>query len=65
MLTCKEATRLSSEALDRALTLRERLSLRMHIMMCSGCTNFETQMQHLRKISKAYSEGRTGHEPER
>ncbi|MBR0565871.1 zf-HC2 domain-containing protein [Azoarcus sp. L1K30] len=57
MLTCKEATRLSSEALDRELNLRERLSLRMHILMCTGCTNFEEQMRHLRKITRRYASG--------
>lgn len=57
MLTCKEATRLSSEALDRDLSLRERLSLRMHLMMCSGCTNFEEQMRHLRQITRRYASG--------
>jgi len=60
MLTCKEATRLSSEALDRELSLRERLSLRMHIMMCKGCTNFEEQMHHLRDMTRRYANGETG-----
>lgn len=57
MLTCKEATRLCSEALDRNLDLRERLSLRMHLMMCKGCTNFEQQMQQLRELTRGYSSG--------
>ncbi|PLX75689.1 MAG: hypothetical protein C0607_07090 [Azoarcus sp.] len=60
MLTCKEATRLSSEALDRGLSLRERLSLRMHIMMCKGCTNFEEQMRQLRTMTRRYASGDTG-----
>ena len=57
MLTCKDATRLCSEALDRNLDVRERLSLRMHIMMCKGCTNFEQQMQQLRDLTRSYSSG--------
>lgn len=60
MLTCKEATRLSSEALDRGLSLRERLSLRMHIMMCKGCTNFEEHMRQLRTMTRRYARGETG-----
>ncbi len=57
MLSCKEVTKLCSEALDRNLSLRERLSLRMHLMMCSGCTNFEEQMRHLRTITRRYAAG--------
>lgn len=57
MLTCKEATRLVSESLDRSLDLRERLSLKVHLMMCAGCTQFNHQMAHLRKLSRHYAAG--------
>lgn len=48
MLTCKDATRLMSEALDRPLGLHERLSLRLHLLICLGCRNFRRQMDFLR-----------------
>jgi len=48
-LTCKEASRLSSEALDRKLGFRERLSLRMHLAMCDGCSRVNAQYQFLRR----------------
>ena len=57
MLTCKEASRLVSESLDRSLDLRERLSLKVHLMMCTGCTQFNRQMAHLRKLTKQYAAG--------
>ena len=57
MLSCKEATRLCSEALDRTLDLRERLTLRMHLMMCSACTNYREHMAWLRQISSRYADG--------
>ena len=57
MLSCKDATRMCSEALDRPLGLRERLTLRMHLMMCSGCTNYHEQMVWLRRISSTYAGG--------
>jgi len=57
MLTCKEASRLVSESLDRSLDLRERLSLKVHLMMCTGCTQFNRQMAHLRKLTKQYASG--------
>ncbi len=60
MLNCKEASPLVSESLDRSLDLRERLSLKMHLMMCSGCTQFSRQMAHLRAITRSYAAGRFG-----
>ena len=40
MLTCKDASELLSQAQDRTLGLRERLALRLHLLICDGCTNF-------------------------
>ncbi|OGB09548.1 MAG: hypothetical protein A3E79_10635 [Burkholderiales bacterium RIFCSPHIGHO2_12_FULL_61_11] len=57
MLNCQDATRLLSESQERALPLKERLSLKMHVMMCSGCRNFGQQMDILRQIARAYVKG--------
>lgn len=57
MLNCKEATRLCSEALDRELALRERLTLRMHLMMCSGCSNYQEQMAFIRRMTTRFAHG--------
>jgi len=48
-LTCKEATHLVSEGLDRDLGAWERVRLRLHLLICDGCTNFSKQMDFLRK----------------
>jgi hypothetical protein len=48
MLTCKHTTRLISQGQDRPLSLRERVMLRMHLMMCSGCSNFNKQILFIR-----------------
>lgn len=58
MLNCKEVTELCSQEMERELGLGERFSLRTHLMMCSGCSNFRRQMAALRKISREYAEGR-------
>jgi len=58
MLNCREATRLYSESQERALTVKERLLLRMHIAMCSGCRNFGEHMKFLREAMRAYAKGR-------
>lgn len=52
MLSCKEATRLISAARDRNLSLGERLSLRLHLMMCSGCLNYDQQINFLHEICR-------------
>lgn len=57
MLKCIEVTELSSQEMERALGLREQLSLRTHLVMCSGCTNFRKQMKTLRQVMQAYAQG--------
>jgi len=49
MLTCKEATRLVSEGLDRRLGLAERLALRLHLLVCEGCARFRRQVAFMRR----------------
>lgn len=55
MLNCREATRLFSESQERKLDFRERMSLKMHSTMCSGCRNFGDQMKTLRLAARAYA----------
>ena len=57
MLNCKNVTRLYSESQERTLTLQERISLKMHVMMCSGCHNFGKQMHILRQATRVYAKG--------
>ncbi len=47
MLTCKEATRLVSEAQDRRLGLSDRIGLRFHLLICSLCRRYARQIQFL------------------
>nr|WP_321239493.1 zf-HC2 domain-containing protein [uncultured Tolumonas sp.] len=58
MLNCREVTRLLSEAQERELTLKERLSLTVHLSWCSGCRTFSKQMQSIRQITRAYVKGK-------
>lgn len=57
MLNCKSVTLLYSESQERTLTLQERMTLKLHVMMCSGCRNFGLQMQFLRQATSAYAQG--------
>lgn len=58
MLNCKEVTAVCSAEMERPLRLGEKVSLRTHLMMCTGCTNYRRQMKALRQVMRAYAEGR-------
>ena len=60
MLSCHQATRLASDAQERPLTFKEKVSLKMHTMMCSGCRNFENSMNTLRKAMQGFASGDYG-----
>lgn len=57
MLNCREVTELCSRELEQPLGLGERMALRTHLLMCSGCSNFRRQMVALREAARAYAEG--------
>ncbi|HYD63025.1 MAG TPA: zf-HC2 domain-containing protein [Noviherbaspirillum sp.] len=50
--TCKEVHRLTSEGLDRELTMVERARVQMHLMVCNACRNFTDQMNLIRKAMR-------------
>jgi hypothetical protein len=52
ILSCKEAARLVSQGLDRELGFGERVTLRVHLAICNGCTNFKDQVAFLRQAIK-------------
>lgn len=52
MLTCKKASQLLSQSLDRRLNWRERCSLKLHLMLCDVCTRFAKQLKLLRNVIK-------------
>lgn len=49
MLTCKDASHLISERQERPLTFRERMGLRLHLMMCAYCRLYERQVDLMRR----------------
>lgn len=50
MINCKQATELVCQSLDRPLSWRERLQLRLHLFMCAGCKGFQKQSQALDRL---------------
>ena len=54
MMTCKEGSRLVSESFDQELPLRQRIGVRLHLMMCATCNAYRRQMLLLRRLVKQY-----------
>jgi len=52
MLTCKQASRLVSQSLDRPLSWSERARLRFHLFICDACTHFNRQLRLLSNAVK-------------
>ena len=46
--TCRDASRLQSEALDRPLSLPKRFGLRAHLLLCKWCRRYGKQLRFLR-----------------
>ncbi|MFN2645362.1 MAG: zf-HC2 domain-containing protein, partial [Burkholderiales bacterium] len=47
-LSCREASRLLSQSMDRRLGLGEQAQLRLHLALCDACTHFSRQLKVLR-----------------
>lgn len=64
MRSCKQVSFLVSESQDRKLSLRERLSVKVHLQMCKACQQMARQIKLLRATSrqcKSAEDGKSGH----
>lgn len=52
--SCREATRLQSEAMDRPLGLRQRIGLRIHLILCRWCRRYGKQIGFLRSAAQEH-----------
>jgi predicted anti-sigma-YlaC factor YlaD len=59
MLNCKQASELMSQAMDIQLPFGKRVSIKFHLIMCHGCSNFLSQIAFLRKAARQF--GTCGH----
>jgi predicted anti-sigma-YlaC factor YlaD len=50
--TCREVHRLTSEGLDRELSVVERARIQMHLLVCAACRNFTDQMNLIRRAMR-------------
>ena len=54
IIPCQEATKLMSLAMERKLSLRESVQLKLHLAVCDLCERFLKQIRSLRQILRAY-----------
>jgi hypothetical protein len=62
--TCKRATRLQSEAMDRRLSFLEKLGLRLHLFLCKWCRRYGAQLKFLRSAARECEEHGSRQEPQ-
>lgn len=53
-MMCENATKLASDELDRRLSIRENISLRLHLLGCDACSGFVRQIGVIRKATRRY-----------
>jgi hypothetical protein len=46
--SCKQASRLQSDALDHKLPILQRVGLRVHLLLCKWCRRYGKQIRSLR-----------------
>lgn len=54
MKTCREIHQLVVLGADRELAWRERLAIRLHLLVCAACRRFEAQMHLIEMAWKQF-----------
>jgi hypothetical protein len=54
--TCEQVLPVLSQSLERKLTLRERVTLRLHFLICVYCIRYLKQIRLMRNAARARSE---------
>ncbi|HET8746635.1 MAG TPA: zf-HC2 domain-containing protein [Ramlibacter sp.] len=52
-LSCRRATELLSQQLDRELSLEEKAALKAHLLICRGCRAVDQQFRFLREAVRS------------
>lgn len=55
MLTCREASMLVSQSIERRLPWRSRVALRLHLLACAACTQFKRQAELIHRAAREYA----------
>jgi len=54
LFSCKDTTRLLSEALDHDVPAGRRLLARIHLLFCTPCARFRRHLHFLREAARGY-----------
>lgn len=54
--TCRQASQLQSAALDRSLSLPQRLGLRVHLLICKWCRRYGKQIRAVHQSARTHQE---------
>ncbi|QDU52313.1 zf-HC2 domain-containing protein [Gimesia panareensis] len=55
IFSCKHVAKAINKSLDEPLSLKEKLSIQMHLVMCQNCRYFKKQMLFLRRATRRFS----------
>jgi hypothetical protein len=50
--SCAEMTKLASQSQDRRLTIPQRISIRLHFLICAWCKRYFKQMTVIRSAAR-------------
>lgn len=53
---CKEAVRMQSDALDRPLSMSQRIGLRIHLFLCQWCRRYGKQIEFLHSAARQHDD---------
>jgi hypothetical protein len=53
-VSCRRASELISQSMDRALSRRERFALGLHLLICTYCCRFRDQLRLLRRLMREH-----------
>jgi hypothetical protein len=53
--SCRIASELLSQGLDRPLRAREALALRFHLVLCASCRRVQGQLEFIREALRRYA----------
>jgi hypothetical protein len=56
MISCKKAAKLVSQEMVRGLSRREKISLRLHLLICRLCRRYMKQVELMRTASRSLGE---------
>lgn len=56
MPSCRDVSELVSQSMDQRLPLTKRMTIRLHVSMCSLCRRYEKQLRLLREGARHFAD---------